>query len=59
MSTSLSLIRLWVLFSRWPPVWETAVHVAVAGASFMASFVLSFFPMDVLDGIWYLIESFS
>ena len=27
--------------------------------SFMASFVLSFFPMDVLDGIWDLIESVS
>ena len=28
-------------------------------ASFMASFVLSFFPLDVLDGIWDLIESVS
>ena len=27
--------------------------------SFMASFVLSFFPLDVLDGIWDLIESVS
>ena len=27
--------------------------------SFMASFVLSFFPLDVLYGIWDLIESFS
>ena len=27
--------------------------------SFMASFVLSFFPPDVLDGIWDLIESVS
>ena len=27
--------------------------------SFMACFVLSFFPLDVLDGIWDLIESFS
>ena len=26
--------------------------------SFMASFVLSFFPLDVLDGIWDLIEQF-
>ena len=25
--------------------------------SLMASFVLSFFPLDVLDGIWDLIES--
>ena len=28
-------------------------------ASFMASFVLSFFPLDVLDWIWDLIESVS
>ena len=27
--------------------------------SFMASFVLSFFPLDVLDGILNLIESIS
>ena len=27
--------------------------------SFMASFVLSFFPLDVLDGIWDIIESVS
>ena len=27
--------------------------------SFMASYVLSFFPLDVLDGIWDLIESVS
>ena len=27
--------------------------------SFMASFVLSFFPLDVLDEIWDLIESIS
>ena len=27
--------------------------------SFMASFVLSFSPLDVLDGIWDLIESVS
>ena len=27
--------------------------------SFMASFVLYFFPLDVLDGIWDLIESVS
>ena len=26
---------------------------------FMASFMLSFFPLDVLDGIWDLIESVS
>ena len=27
--------------------------------SFMVSFVLSFFPLNVLDGIWDLIESVS
>ena len=27
--------------------------------SFMASFLLSLFPLDVLDGIWDLIESVS
>ena len=27
--------------------------------SLMASFVLSFFPLDVLDGIWDLVESVS
>ena len=27
--------------------------------SLMASFVLSFFPLDVLDEIWSLIESIS
>ena len=27
--------------------------------SFMASFVLSFFALDVLDGVWDLIESVS
>ena len=27
--------------------------------SFMAPFVLSFFPLDILDGIWDLIESVS
>ena len=27
--------------------------------SFVASFVLSIFPLDVLDGIWDLIESVS
>ena len=26
--------------------------------SFIASFMLSFFPLDVLDGIWDLIESY-
>ena len=27
--------------------------------SFMASFMLSFFPLDVLDGIWDLTDSVS
>ena len=27
--------------------------------SFMSSFVLPFFPLDILDGIWDLIESVS
>ena len=27
--------------------------------SFMTSFVLSFFPLDVLDGIWDIIEPVS
>ena len=29
------------------------------GVALMASFVLSFFPLDVLDEIWDLIESVS
>ena len=33
-----------------------AVHLAVA---LLASFVLSFFPLDVLDEIWNVIESVS
>ena len=41
--------------SQWPPVWEIAVHLAIAGDVF----VLSFFPQDVLDEIWDLIESVS
>ena len=36
-----------------------AVHLAVAGVSLMASFCASFFPRDVLDDIWNLIESVS
>ena len=35
------------------PVWEMAVHRAVAGDVFDGVlFVLSFFPRDVLDEIW-------
>ena len=41
-------------------VWETAVHLAVAGGVFdVVFFVLSFFPLDVLDEVWDLIESVS
>ena len=37
-----------------------AVHLAVAGDVFYGVFfVLSFFPRDVLDEIWDLIESVS
>ena len=40
-------------------MWEKAVHLAVAGDVFGGVFfVLSFFPRDVLDEIWNLIESF-
>ena len=46
--------------SRWPPGWETAVHLAVAGGVFDGVFfVLSFFPLDVFDRIWDFIESVS
>ena len=45
---------------RWSPVWETAVHLAVAGGVFDGVFfVLSCFPLDVLDEIWDAIESVS
>ena len=36
-----------------------AVHLAVAGGVYLCLFMLSFFPRDVLDGIWDLIESVS
>ena len=46
--------------SRWPPVWETAVHLAVAGGVFDGVFLCCpFFPLDVLDEIWDLIEPVS
>ena len=41
------------------PVWETAVHLAVAGGVFDGVFRAVFFPLDVLDEIWDLIESVS
>ena len=34
-------------------------HLAVAGGVFVRPFVLSFFPLDVLDAIWDLTESVS
>ena len=40
-------------------MWETAVHLAVSCGVFTASFMLSFFPLDVLDGILHLTESVS
>ena len=33
--------------------------VLISESSGFSSFVLSFFPLDVLDGIWDLIESVS
>ena len=46
--------------SRWPPVWETAVYLAVAGGVFDGVFLCcSYFPLDVLDEIWDVIESVS
>ena len=39
--------------SRWPPVWETAVHLALAGGVFDGFFLCCLFPpLDVLDEIW-------
>ena len=41
-------------------MWETAVHLAVTGGVFDGVFfVLSFFPLDVLDAIWDVIVSVS
>ena len=46
--------------SRWPPVWEGAVHLAVDGGVFHSVFLcFPFSPRDVLDEIWDLIESVS
>ena len=42
-----------------PPVWEIAVHLAVACDVFIDVSVLSFFPRDVLDEILDLIGSVS
>ena len=44
----------------WPPVWEAAVHLAVAGGIFDGIFLCCpFSPLDVLDEIWDVIESVS
>ena len=41
-------------------MWETAVHLAVAGGVFDDVFLCCpFFKLDVLDEIWDLIESVS
>ena len=36
------------LAGRWPPVWETAVHLAVAGGVFDGVFCAVFFPTRCL-----------
>ena len=42
------------------PIWEIAVHLAVAGDVYDGVFfMLSFFPRNVLDEILNLIESVS
>ena len=40
-------------------IWEIAVHLAVAGNVFDGVFYAVFFPRDVFDEIWDLIESVS
>ena len=40
-------------------MWEMAVHMAVACGVFYGVFCAVLFPLDVLDGIWDLIESVS
>ena len=47
------------LTSRWPPVWEVAVRLAVTCGVCGGVFVLSFFPRGVLGEILNLIESVS
>ena len=42
------------------PIWEKAIHLAVADDVFDGVFLCRpFFPRDVLDEIWDLIESVS
>ena len=44
-----------------PPVWEIAVHLAVAGDvfdGFDGVFLCCSFPRDVLDDIWDLMSQF-
>ena len=38
---------------------KTAVHLAIASGVFDGAFCAVFFPLDVLDEIWDLIESVS
>ena len=40
-------------------MWEAAVPLAVACGVFYGVFCAVLFPLDVLDGIWDLIESVS
>ena len=42
-----------------PLTYESGALLIALRGSAMASFVLSLFPLDVLDGIWDLIESVS
>ena len=45
---------------RWPFVWETAVHLAVAGGVFYGVFCAVLFPAGCLGwDLWDLIESVS
>ena len=56
LSKKRSLSSITIFFIMPPGLLFTWLSLVV---SFMASFVLSFFPLDVLDGIWDLIESVS
>ena len=55
----LSLFLLYINSQR-QPVWEIAVHLAVAGDVFDGVFLCCLFtPRDVLDEIWDLFELVS
>ena len=48
------------MVNSYSPGWEIAVHLAVAGNVFDGVFLCCpFFPRDVLDEIWDIIESVS